>query len=178
MSVSKEDLPQLVMYADLTHLPDLVLPVVVSVCSLEGLPGGEKAWEEIISTAFGTPYDFDEYLKKDPAFKPERVMFACADGRPAATACAWYRENYGPETGYIHMVGALPEYKGRGLGYIICLAALLKLREEGFSRAVLTTDDFRLPAIKTYLKLGFEVNLSSHESIPARWGDIMGKLKL
>ena len=165
-----EQYTQVIMYADLTNLPKLNLPQDITIREFK--EGEEHIWLNIIDTAFETPYNFDEYMKKDPAYKPERILFACLDGIPVATASAWYVDRYEKDTGYLHMVGALPEYKGRKLGYFISLAAMIKLKEEGFKRIVLQTDDFRLPAIKTYLDLGFEVDLNSDATIPDRWEKI------
>ena len=167
----EEKLPQLIMYADLANLPELNLPQDISIRSYK--EGEESLWLNIIDTAFESSYNFDEYMKKDSAYKPERILFACIDGKPVATASAWYVERYGEDTGYLHMVGALPEYKGRKLGYLISLAAMIKMKQDGFKRVVLQTDDFRLPAIKIYLDLGFEIDLNSHKSIPERWEKIM-----
>ena len=170
-----EQCTQVVMYADLGNLPKLNLPQDITIREFK--EGEEKIWLNIIDTAFKTPYNFDEYMKKDSSYKPERILFACVDGIPVATASAWYREEYGKDTGYLHMVGALPEYKGRKLGYLVSLAAMIKLKDEGFKRIVLQTDDFRLPAIKTYLDLGFEVDLTSDDTIPERWVKIKEILK-
>lgn len=161
---------QLIMYADLGDLPELDLPPDISIRAYKD--GDEKIWEDIILDSFKQEYKFDEFMKKDSAYKPERVLFACIDGVPVATASAWYVERYGKDTGYLHMVGALSEYKGKRLGYFICLAAMIKMKQDGFTRTVLQTDDFRLPAIKTYLDLGYEIDLNTHESIPERWAKI------
>lgn len=71
-------------------------------------------------------------------------------------------------TGLVHWVGADPSRKGRRIGYAVSLAVLHQLKERGCSAAALFTDDFRLPAIKTYLNLGF-LPLVTHESHPGRW---------
>ena len=46
---------------------------------------------------------------------------------------------------------------------------------EGRTWAVLQTDDFRIPAVKTYLKLGFEP-LIVHENQPKRWKDVFSAI--
>jgi mycothiol synthase len=53
------------------------------------------------------------------------------------------------------MVCALDAHRGRGLGRLVTLAVLHHLRQGGFERADLSTDDWRIPAIKSYLALGF-----------------------
>ena len=168
------ELPQLLMRRDLSGLPDLCLPADMSLkCFSHGM---EADWNNIITASFQTPFDFDAFMRTDKAFCDERVLFLCVDGAPVATAAAWNVERYGDDTGYVHMVGALPECKGRKLGYLVSLAAMHRLRDEGFTQVVLQTDDFRLPAIKTYLNLGFVADLSAHESMPGRWEAVMGAL--
>jgi mycothiol synthase len=165
-----EKLPQLLMYRNLEKLPDLILPGNIKIVTFED--GYEKHWEHIIKVSFTYFIAFDECLRKDTHFKPARVFFALVDGVPAATATAWHDRNYGSVDGYLHMVGALPEFKGNKLGYFVSLAVMHKLKSEGYTNVLLTTDDFRIPAIVTYLRLGFNIDLTSHESIPGRWAAI------
>jgi mycothiol synthase len=77
--------------------------------------------------------------------------------------------------GLIHMAGASAAYSGKRLGYTVSLAVLQELRILGCSEAVLSTDDFRLPAIKTYLNLGF-VPLINHGSHTERWQHVAEEL--
>lgn len=73
------------------------------------------------------------------------------------------------------MVGIHSSARGLGLSIPIVSAALHSFRDRGFKSVMLSTDDFRIPAIKTYLKLGFHPVLS-HESHAGRWDEIMSKL--
>ena len=75
------------------------------------------------------------------------------------------------------MVGVIPEHSGHRLGKWISLAVLHYLYQQGFKCAVLGTDDFRLPAIKTYLNLGF-IPIYVDDDQPERWQAIFKKLKL
>lgn len=90
------------------------------------------------------------------------------DGRPVATASARLRPDSHPGSGYLHWVGALPGHAGKRLGFIVSLAVLHEFVRLNCRDAVLETDDFRLPAIKTYQNLGFrpEFRDETHE---ARW---------
>jgi mycothiol synthase len=72
-------------------------------------------------------------------------------------------------------VGVVPEHSGKGLGVQINLVALHHMVREGRRQAVLETDDFRLPAIKTYLKLGFQPVLV-HENQRERWRSVFARL--
>ncbi|MCF7853263.1 MAG: GNAT family N-acetyltransferase [Candidatus Pacebacteria bacterium] len=73
-----------------------------------------------------------------------------------ATAMASHRPSplhpFGGELGW---VAADPEHYGQGLGRAVCLAVLRRFLDAGYRRIYLSTDDYRLAAIKTYLKMGF-----------------------
>jgi len=72
-------------------------------------------------------------------------------------------------------VGVLPGHQGKHLGAKVSLAALRRFVEEGRIDAVLQTDDFRLPAIRTYLRLGFEP-LPIHENQRQRWRAVFDEI--
>ena len=74
------------------------------------------------------------------------------------------------------MVAASPEHRGHQLGYQISLAALHQFVREDVHHAVLQTDDDRLPAIVTYIKLGFSP-LLIHVNQAARWERIYKNLE-
>lgn len=166
-------LPQLVMCREnLTNLPDITLSEDYSLECFRS--GYEKYWNAIIEVSFDRKAGlttFEGVMQNDPAFKPERVIFIKYGSEFVATASAWFKPMYGIDTGNIHQVGVLPGHRGKCLGYWISLAALHRLAIEGFSKATLETDDFRIPAIKTYLKLGFSPILV-HENQRERWKDI------
>jgi mycothiol synthase len=157
-------------------LPPLDLPPGVRLRVVEEA-WGPAAWERIVNTAFGRHMSFDEVMHSKAAFRFERVLFLEQEGTPVAVAAAWQRDKWPPGTGYLHYVAVLPEARGQGLGYWVSLAALHQMRRDGNTRAVLETQDERLPAIKTYLKLGFAPDLTGHESYPVRWEKILARLR-
>lgn len=166
--------PQLAMMNErLDRLPELNLPAGYSERGFQ--EGDEAAWERIIGDSFGGERKFDKQMKHDPEFRPERVRFICFGGEPIATASAWYNEEWGANTGCLHMVGIVSSQAGKGLGTSISLAAMHQMKREGCSRAVLRTDDFRIPAIKSYLKLGYQPHVV-HDNQPERWRAIGEKL--
>ena len=169
--------PQLVMRRPhLRELPPVALPPEYEV-RCYGSPEDETAWDRIIGDAFGMAAGgmFARSMRPDPAFRPERVFFVCRGAEAVATASAWFVERYGPAAGYLHYVGVMTAHAGRGLGLAASVAALHRLAAEGRTSAVLQTDDFRLPAIKQYLRLGFEPLLVD-ENQRARWPDIFSRL--
>lgn len=171
--------PQLVMFlSSLSELPQLQLHSGYSVRSYQ--PGDDAAWNWIIKESFQKEYDFAKDISGKDQFKPERVLFVCHDSRPVATACAWYKSAWDEQTGYLHMVGVLPSYSGKKLGYIVSLAALQQMFREERKSAVLNTDDYRIPAIITYLKLGFDPQIV-HESHVHRWrliAELLGNVEI
>lgn len=79
----------------------------------------------------------------------------------------------GEGVGYVHFVGTHPEHAGKSLGYWMTAACLHEFRRLGLPAAVLHTDDHRIPAVKTYLKLGFAPDLDAHPSYRSRWDRIL-----
>jgi mycothiol synthase len=125
-----------------------------------------------VGAAFEEPWGEEWALKTlfgDPNVDSVLVIRA-EDGTVAATASARSILDQ-PEVGYVHFVATHPEHAGRALGYLATLAVLHEFVRLGKSSAVLDTDDHRIPAIRTYLKLGFEPWMTdpSHEG---RWAAI------
>lgn len=168
--------PQLVMLLpSLAGLPPVRLPPGYTARHFD--PGDEAAWDRVIDASFGEKEGrtFAALMANDPAFRPERVWFLWHADEPVATTSAWHRTDWGEDCGYVHYVGVVPEHAGKGLGVQINLVALHHMVSEGRRRAVLETDDFRLPAIKTYLKLGFQP-LLVHENQRDRWRTVFARL--
>mgnify|MGYP003312674325 CR=1 FL=1 len=84
--------------------------------------------------------------------------------------------DYEKKDGYIHMVACKPEFRGRGLGNLLNDVALWVLKTEGMQTAYLTTDDWRIPAIKTYLKASFEPDTETCPDYKERWEKIFEKI--
>ncbi|HXH35694.1 MAG TPA: GNAT family N-acetyltransferase [Plantibacter sp.] len=60
-----------------------------------------------------------------------------------------------PDAGYVHYVGVLDRARGKRIGAILTARCMQGFAERGLSTTVLETDDFRIPAVITYLRLGF-----------------------
>ena len=78
--------------------------------------------------------------------------------------------------GYIHMVACRPECRGQGIGTLLNSIAVSTLKKEGMETAYLTTDDFRIPAIKSYLRCGFVPDLSTND-FKERWARIYEQIQ-
>lgn len=112
-----------------------------------------------------------EMLQRRPTILPGGffVVIHKASGKLVATAMAHHRPTaLHPEGGEVGWVGADPDHAGKGLGTAVVAAAVNRLIRAGYDHVYLSTDDFRLPAIKTYLKLGFEPMMYK-DDMPGRW---------
>ena len=97
-------------------------------------------------------------------------------GRLVATAMARHQPStWHPCGGELGWVAGDPDHKGKGLGCAVCAAATRRLLEIGYRNIYLLTDDFRLAAIKVYLKLGYVPFLFAPD-MEGRWRDVFARL--
>jgi predicted dehydrogenase/ribosomal protein S18 acetylase RimI-like enzyme len=103
--------------------------------------------------------------------------FVAVDGSGRVVACASHREvpERFPGATYLHWVAADPCHAGHGLGAAVSAAVVAFGRAAGARDAVLETDDHRLPAIATYLGLGFAPEYR-HPGHPGRWAAVLQQL--
>ena len=165
----------------LDDLPEVCLPPGYTLRTFE--PGDEAAWGAIMTEAFNPYWNADRFRKllaSHFGFRPDRVFFICRGGTPVGSASAFQWPGVPRHRGYIHMVGVRRTDCGRGLGYWLAAACLRRFKEDGFSEAMLQTEDFRLPAIKHYLRLGFRPTLveEGHRQKWARVFDRIGRPEL
>lgn len=162
---------------NLENLPEVVLPDGYELRTYQ--PGDEAAWGRIMDTGIGKDWTVEKVRKElidRPQFVADGLFFATHRGEPVGSACAWRASAEETRTGIVHMVCVLPEHRGKRLGYALTLRVLHWFREHGFAEAVLSTDDWRLSAIKAYLDLGFEPIYPGGEDHAARWKVVGGKL--
>ena len=126
-----------------------------------------------------TEKELNDVILKKPGVKPEGVFVAVVDGKLAGTATGYFHvqteTRQADDGGTLHMVSALSEVSGKRVGYSVCAEAVNYLIEAGCSYVDLTTDDFRLPAIVTYHRLGFRAVIDEPE-MEERWNAIAEKL--
>lgn len=96
-------------------------------------------------------------------------------GRPVATASARLQPDRFPGSGYLHWVAVDPDHRGQRLGFFLSLAILHTFETLGCADALLETQDHRLAAIQTYLKLGFLPQYPDGSHRP-RWDIIQAAL--
>jgi mycothiol synthase len=162
----------------LEDLPPVALPTGYWLRSFQS--GDEAAWCRIMDTGIGSMWTIErmrEFMLDRPQFRGDGLFFATSTDEPVATACAWRDTPEEERIGLVHMVCCLPEHRGKNLGEAITLAVLHHFRENGFQSAELCTDDWRLAAIKLYLRLGFVPMLVEHDH-PQRWELIAEQLDI
>ncbi|MGV3613738.1 MAG: GNAT family N-acetyltransferase [Fimbriimonas sp.] len=163
------NLPQLRMHRrDLEGLPEM--PILPDGYVLrEATAEDADALGVVLTRSFEEPWPAQRVrdVLLDHPEVPTTFLIAHG-GVPVATASYQLMPNDFPDSGWVHYVGADPNHGGKGLGYAVVLAVLHAAKGAGKRDSLLTTDDPRLAAIRTYLKLGFEPDLW-HESHPERW---------
>lgn len=115
--------------------------------------------------------DLDKVILSHVGVIPERVFVAELFGKIVGTATGWVHD----DGGTLHMVSALREVSGLGVGCAVCAAAVNRLIEDGCAYVDLTTDDFRLAAIVIYVRLGFRPVIRTSEML-SRWEKICAEL--
>lgn len=79
---------------------------------------------------------------------------------------------FGAELGW---VACDPAHQGKKLGTVVCSAVTDRLLQIGYENIHLYTEDWRLAALKTYLRLGYQPLLLD-QSYWARWEQICAQL--
>lgn len=129
-------------------------------------------------------YSDDELYRvilRHSGVRPEGVFVAVENGRVIGTATGYTHEPDGSQPadngGTLHMVSALPEVAGMGVGRAVCTAVVNYLLGTGCSYVDLTTDDFRKSAIVTYSRLGFRPVIDDGD-MQERWTKLSDELAL
>ncbi len=137
--------------------------------------GDDAVWEALIEQCFGEHYGFEQNVSSCNGYAPTHVFYLERGGEYIAVSAAVEQPDF-PNEGWLHFVGVAPFARGMGLAAHTVLASLYCFYARGFKSVVLSTDDFRIPAIKTYLALGFEPIILD-ESHPERWRKVMDTIK-
>ena len=93
------------------------------------------------------------------------------DGVEVATVTALTEEN---GTGWLHMVTAKPEARGKGVAKYLIAIAEASLYKYGMERILLQTKEFRAVAIKAYLRAGYKPVLYTDE-MEGRWNAFLNE---
>lgn len=159
----------------LEDLPEQRIPHGLTLRTF--LPDDIRGWVKLMTGAIGA-WDEDSARREflgDPAVAPDGIFFLVRGDEYLATATD--KQLPSADIGYLHMVAVAPSQRGKRLGRCVSLAALHHMRARGCLRAILDTDDYRLPAIRTYFGLGFLPDLLEADHVE-RWQRILTRLPL
>ena len=123
----------------------------------------------VLEAAFNDPWPFERvrgHLLENVGVPLTFVIEQ--DGRIVGTASYQEKPEPDPYAGWLHWVGVHPDAQGKRLGEFVSHRVLTEAVNRNRSCVYLTTDDFKIPAIRTYLRLGFEPDMW-HPSHPHRW---------
>jgi len=162
----------------LRHLPPLDPPagyVLRHYCN-----GDEPGLTETLRDAFSEPTMAATWaIINNNGFMPQRSWLIEHDGQIVASASMLFDPDLPAArrsgTAFLHWVAARKGHAGKKLGYWVCMAVLHRMAQEGYRRAGLGTDLGRLPAIQTYLNLGFEPRLVDAAQ-PKQWREMFQAL--
>jgi mycothiol synthase len=140
------------------HLRELPPPELLTGYRLRTAgPEDTEGLAALLTLAFAESWDLD--LTRHRLIDDSSVVAIYVIEREAgpivATASARLVPDQYPGSGYLHWVGAAPAESGKRLGCQVTLAVLSEFARRGLVDSVLETDDWRLPAIATYLKCGY-----------------------
>jgi mycothiol synthase len=132
----------------------------------------------LLEQAFEEPWGVERTLSVLLA-APDVVrtwVITTSTGELVATASERLLPDEYPGAGYVHYVGALGSVSGKRFGQIVTQRCLEGFVERGLTKAVLKTDDFRLPAVRTYLRIGFVPEYRSDEERSA-WSRVFKSIE-
>ena len=132
-----------------------------------------------IDGGFTSPWDDEAFKKYEPKLTPNGLILVkhIESGRLVAAASAEKRilPLDPPFDASLGWVIAHPDFRGKKLGKLVCTTVTRKLIVEGYAKLVLSTDDFRIPAIATYLNIGWLPWLYEPD-MQERWQNVLKTL--
>ena len=168
-------MPQLKMYwtNDGKRAEPIQAPDGCRIVSFSELDGATDKWLDIVQYGLSNGKQDAEFYQKvmtaNSTYSEDKCFFVLENERAVATLAVLC--DYEKKEGYIHMVACREDSRGKGYGTLLNRVAEYTLKKEGMQTAFLTTDDWRIPAIKSYLRVGFLPDLST-EDFKARWEKI------
>lgn len=119
-------------------------------------PEDDEALAVLLTAAFGTTWTPENARTRLTAAPSVRTTYVITwEGQFVATASHRYREEDFPNAAVMHWVGTHPDHRGRGLASALLIHLMHDFAACGDQVAALETQDFRLPAIRAYLRYGF-----------------------
>lgn len=149
-------------------------PADCEIITFDRLPHAVDHWLDIMQYGLSDGLQDERFyrdcMKPYPAYREDHTFFLVEKGNPVASITLICDDK--TKDAYVHMVACKPECRGKGYGGLLNQIALWVFTKEGMETAHLTTDDWRIPAIKSYLRAGFYPDRST-EDFQRRWDDIL-----
>jgi mycothiol synthase len=150
--------------------PEFIEPHVPSGYAIRTYqPGDEHPFLALMAVTDFDPWDDAKLQYNLARIIPDGWFFALDSTTQNAVGTAMCLHNYSghtPFTGDVGWVACHPAHRGHGVGYSLTAAVTNRFRSAGYTRIQLGTEYYRLPAIKTYLKLGYLPRLYCPEMYP------------
>ena len=160
----------------LGELPPVSLPNGYALRTYQ--PGDDGDFIRLMQSAGFESWNEESRRGALRAALPEGIFLIVHEqtGALAATTMATHNPApHHPSGGELGWVAAHPDHQGKALGMAACVATMRRYVSAGYTRIYLKTDDWRLAAIKTYLKLGF-IPFLFLPDMEGRWRDVCEKL--
>jgi mycothiol synthase len=135
------------------------------------------SYNQTFATAFDDPSPFGDLMKHTVPGGFYVVEHLPTGTVVAASTAAVYKKSQHPEGHSLQWVVAHSNHRGAGAGQATVVAATQSLAEHAPEYSYLSTDDFRIPAISIYLKLGWKP-LLFQEDMSIRWTTIFKLLDI
>jgi mycothiol synthase len=164
------------LLSDLSTIPSIKLPPGYHSAALS--PGHEIDYIGVMRRSLVAEADMEWFCRtfsNDPEYNPDNLLLIYEDTTPIAAAAAWQTLLGSKKTGLVHMVGVDRKYQGRGLGRVITLLVLRRLKERGFHSVLAATKDIRIPALTLYLSLGFKP-VCRNRLDALRWKKVLSRI--
>lgn len=154
-----------------------VAPEGCEILNFTELDDAVNKWLDIVQYGLTQGRCTEECYKKamldEPFYSEDKCFFIVEYDKAVATLTVLC--DYEKKEGYIHMVACQESARGKGYGTLLNRIAEYTLKKEEMETAYLTTDDWRIPAIKSYLRIGFKPDLST-DDFKLRWRKIYEQL--
>ena len=156
---------------------ELQIPENCRIVNFTEIENAMDKWLDIVQYGLSEGKKDAEFynaaMTSRPNYEEDKCFFILENGEAVATLTVIC--DYDKKEGYIHMVACHEAARGKGYGTLLNNVSLHTLKKEGMETAYLTTDDWRIPAIKSYLRAGFTPDLST-EGFKERWDKIFEKI--
>ena len=145
---------QLAMKAYINEIPskEVVLPSGYKIVNYSYSSEQFEAWKKIVVEPPVPPFTGQEYwdfaIKGYPDLNVEKDMFFVVNDKGESVATLT-TITHADGTGYLHMVKMFMSERGKGIGQAMANFSVEEFRRRNINEVFLTTDDFRVPAVKT-----------------------------